>query len=133
MKKLIALPVIVSAIFLGACTDDADIASRNLSKAADNFEISRRIVFYNGINGEYMLEMIGRCSIGSGSSSKSVTVTCKTGKGEYKKHQLGLSDNVTYVSEQLESSEASVYHYRMTFKPQQVIPSIDLRTSLNED
>lgn len=42
--------MIASAIaipfFLASCSD-ADTASKNLSTAADNFEINRRIVFYN--------------------------------------------------------------------------------------
>jgi len=45
MKKLLlAVPVIA----LTACVPDAQIASKNLSKAADMFEIDRRVVFYNG-------------------------------------------------------------------------------------
>lgn len=52
--------IIILAILLTGCSD-ADIASQNISKAADNFEISRRIVFYNGITGEYMLSIEGAC------------------------------------------------------------------------
>lgn len=131
MKTWKAL-AIASAILFGVagCSSDADVASRNLSKAADQFEIDRRIVFYNGINGEYILTVEGRCSLGSGSSTKSVTVTCKTGPSEFKKHFLGLSDNVTYFAEQLGSSTASVYRYRVIFKPESLVPSIDLETSL---
>lgn len=133
MKKLlIASSLIVSSVFISGCADDADIASKNLSKAADNFEVMRRIVFYNGITNQYMLEIQGLCSLGSGTSSKSVTVTCKTGNREYKKHQLGLSDNVTYFSEQVESSNVSTHHYRVTFKPQTILPDIDFRGSTSD-
>lgn len=127
MKKFIAATVAMAAI--AGCSSDADVASRNLSKAADQFEINRRIVFYNGITGEYMLNVEGRCSLGSGQSSKSVTVTCKTGPKEYKKHFLGLSDNVTYFAEQLGSADVSVYHYRVIFKPQTIIPNVDFEGS----
>lgn len=126
--KLLIPATIAAALLLSAC-DDADVASRNLSKAADNFEINRRIVFINGITDNYLLEMEGRCSIGSGSSSKSITATCKTGEDQYKKHQVGLSDNVTYVSEQLDPAKTSAYHYRVTFKPETIAPNVDLRTS----
>ena len=44
-----------------------------------------------------------------------------------KKHFLGLSDNVTYFSEQIEGANVSVYHYRVTFKPQQILPDLDFR------
>lgn len=127
--KLLAASVL--SVLLAGCGSDAEIASRNLSKAADQFEIDRRIVFYNGITDGYMLTIEGRCSLGSGSSSKSITVTCKTGPSEFKKHQLGLSDNVTYFSEQLAGADVSTYHYRVIFKPQSIVPNIDLETSLN--
>lgn len=128
MKKISLLTILLgSVIALTACTD-ADIASNNLSKAADNFEIDRRIVFYNGITDTYLLTIEGRCSLGnSDDRSQQVTVTCKTGEDKYKKHFLGLSDNVTYFAEQLEPVTASAYHYRVTFKPQAIVPDIDLR------
>ena len=64
MKHTItAIALGVSVFVLSGCLDDAEIASQNLSKSADNFEIVRRVVFYNGISGEYMLEITGRCSI----------------------------------------------------------------------
>lgn len=111
---------------------DADIASSNLSKAADNFEIERRIVFYNGITDAYILTVEGRCSLGNYDSAGELTVTCKTGPNKYKKHFLGLSDNVTFFAEQLEPSEASAYHYRVFFKPQTIVPDIDFKSSLTD-
>jgi hypothetical protein len=116
------------AIVLAGCTD-ASVASKNLSKAADMFELNRRIVFYNGITGEYMLSVEGRCSIKADGMDKQLEVTCKTGPEAYKKHFLGLSDNVTYFSEQLESTNVDVYHYRVIFKPAAIIPDVDLETS----
>jgi len=107
-----------------ACTD-ADIASSNLSKAAEQFELDRRIVFYNGITGEYMLVLEGRCSVET--YSERLAVTCKTGHDKYKKHYLGLSDNVTYFSEQLEDVITDVYRYRVIFKPQTIVPDVELK------
>lgn len=129
MRRLIPAFAVAVAVTLAGCADDASVASYNLSKAADNFEIDRRIIFYNGITDQYMLTIEGRCSLGAGTSSESITVTCKTGEGAYKKHQLGLSDNVTYFSEQLNVADVSAYRYRVTFKPEALIPDIDLRTS----
>ncbi len=120
-KSLIALLAVAA---LAGCTSDADVASHNLSKAADNFDINRRVVFYNGITGGYMLTIEGFCSKGNGDSARQLTITCKTGKGDYKKHFLGLSDNVTYFIEQV-----SAYHYKVVFKPQLIIPDIDLKVS----
>ncbi len=121
IKKLTALATVIA---LAGCSD-ADIASSNLSKAADNFEINRRIVFYNGITSDYILVIEGLCS--QQQTDKKLAVTCKVGPAQYKKHFLGLSDNVTYFSEQMEAAAANVYHYRVTFKPKAIVPDIDFR------
>ncbi len=130
---ILAIIVMIAAIAIPAISslsDDARVASRNLSKAADNFEISRRIVFYNGITGEYMLNIEGLCSVEN--NSKRLAVTCKTSEDSYKKHYLGLSDNVTYFSEQVEASKVSIYRYRVVFKPEVIIPNVDIKTSIDE-
>ncbi len=120
------LALIFTLLFVVACEDDAKVASRNLSKAANMFEINRRIIFYNGITSEYILTIEGRCSI-SGGRTDQLSVTCKTGPSAFKKHFLGLSDNVTFFAEQLEAKDVSVYHYRVIFKPQTIVPDIDFR------
>lgn len=131
MKKLMMITAsLAAAMLLTGCEDDATIASRNLSKAADMFEIERRVVFYNGITNDYILAIEGRCSITP--SPTKLTVTCKTGPNIFKKHFLGISDNVTYFAEQLEAKDVSVYHYRVIFKPQTIIPDVDFRGDAEE-
>lgn len=130
MKKYIFAAL--AAATLAACVPDADVASRNLSKAADMFEIQRRVVFYNGITGDYILSVEGLCSLGNNDSARRLTVTCKTGPQEFKKHFLGLSDNVTFFAEQIDSANVSVYHYRVVFKPQSIIPDVDFNVDTRE-
>lgn len=115
----------VSASCQSSCKRDAEVASYNLSYKADNFELDRRVVFYNGITGEYMLEIRGKCSLSD--SGRNVTVTCMVGPKDFKKHYLGLSDNVTYFAEQMTGTNVSRYHYTVAFKPQAIIPDIDFR------
>lgn len=131
MKKLIMLTLLVTLI-LGGCTTESDTVSENLSKSADSFEVERRVVFFNGITDKYLLTIEGLCSLGTGESSKSLTVTCKTGDGEYKKHFLGLSDNVSYFVEQTEGENVDPYHYRVIFRPEAIVPDIDLQTKDGE-
>ena len=118
--------IIILAILLTGCSD-ADIVSQHISKAADRFEISRRIIFYNGITGEYMLSIEGACNIGSAAETKAVAITCKIGEGAYKKHFIGLSDNVTYFAEQIGGANASSAQYRVIFKPSAIIPDVEMR------
>lgn len=124
MKKLLLAILVVFAV--AGCRTDADVVSENLSKAADQFEVVRRVVFYNGITGEYMLTIEGYCSLGNFDDSGELTVTCKVGGAEYKKHFLGLSDNVTYFVEQMDGANVSADHYRVVFKPSVILPDIDV-------
>ena len=128
MKKLLSL-LVLSILVIAGCSSDADVASYNLSKAADMFEINRRVVFYNGITDKYILAIEGRCSVDF--YPDKFTVTVKTGPNEYKKHYLGRADNVFPFVEQLSTSAVDVYRYRVIFKPESIIPDIDLETSKN--
>lgn len=124
MKRILTCTAL--ALALVACTSDADMASHNLSMAAEQFEIERRVVFFNGITDEYMLTIEGRCSIED--DGNQLEVTCKTGEDEFKKHFLGLSDNVTYFVEQLEGADVNVYNYRVIFRPTVILPDVDVET-----
>lgn len=123
-KQLIPLAAVA---FLAACSQPADVASENLSLAADNFEVERRIVFYNGVTGQYILSIEGLCSKGNGDTDKKVSFTCKVGPNAYKKHYLGVSDNVTWFMEQMEPTPASIYHYRVVFRPETLVPDIQIK------
>jgi hypothetical protein len=118
--------LVPSLLLFAACSSPADMVSHNLSTAADQFEIQRRVVFYNGITDTYMLTIEGLCSLGNNDAPGELTVTCKTGPDTFKKHFLGLSDNVTYFVEQLDDVEASEYRYRVIFRPSTIVPDIEV-------
>ena len=124
MRKLFIFAAVAAA--LAGCQREADVASHNLSQAADQFEINRRVIFYNGITGTYMLTVEGLCSLGNADKAREVSITCKVGPTTYKKHFLGLSDNVTFFVEQLEPAKASPFHYRVVFNPSAIIPDVEL-------
>lgn len=125
MRKILA-GLLTLIVVLAGCASDADVVSNNLSREADQFRVLRRIVFYNGITDTYMLTIEGYCSLGNFDAEKELTVTCQVGPDEYKKHFLGLSDNVTYFVEQLDGENVSTDHYRVIFKPSTIIPDIEL-------
>lgn len=126
MKRILSLLSIIFLLSLSGCSD-ADIASQNISKAADQFEIYRRVVFYNGITDQYILMVEGYCSINIDTQENQLELTVKTGNGTYLKHYLGLSDNVTYFAEQLEPAQVSKDHYRVIFKPSAIIPNVEVK------
>lgn len=126
-KKLLALFVGIMVIMAGC--SEADTVSQNISKSSDSFEVPRRIVFFNGITDKYLLTVEGLCALGNDDSDLRMTVTCKVGKDEYKKHYLGLSDNVSFFAEQLEANKEDPFHYKILFRPENIIPDIKLQTS----
>lgn len=128
-KKLVSTILGIMVILLAACTTEADTVSHNLSKSADSFEVQRRIVFFNGITDKYLLTVEGLCSLGNNDDPKKLSVTCKVGENSYKKHYLGLSDNVSFLVEQTDAASVDPFHYRMVFRPEAIIPDIDLQTS----
>ncbi len=110
---------------LSGCQQESDVAAYNVSQAAHNFEVNRRVVFYNGITGEYILTIEGLLSVTPEDGKLSVIV--KTGPREYKKHYLGVSDNVTWFCEQLDPVQADPYHYRVIFRPATIIPDVEVK------
>ncbi len=125
MKKFAIFAVLCVAYAMMQGCSDATLASYNLSRSAMDFQLERRIVFYNGITDSYILVVEGRCSVET--QNDLLAVTCKTGLEEFKMHYLGLSDNVTFFSEQLKAVDVNTYHYKVYFKPASIIPDVDVR------
>lgn len=132
MKKLALIVIAVIAVFvvLGAITGcspttpAAETANKNLSTAADNFEVQRKIVGINGLTNTIAFEVEGRCSIND--QGHQLEVTCKQGPDEFRKHMIGLSDNTFYVAEQLAAIDVSQYHTRIIIRPEAILPELNL-------
>lgn len=129
---LLAVVFAVGALVSAGCmgSSDADVAAKNLSKAAEQFEIPRRIVFINGITDTYLFTIEGYCSIDpAGAGLRALAVVCRDGgdgnDATFKKYYFGLADNVTYTVEQLEGTSVSVNHVRVIFKPETIVPDFD--------
>lgn len=102
---------------------EADKVSYNLSKEADNFNNVRQITVINCIKGDVLLQMTGKMSIHEKSNPNQLEITVEDENGNYKKHFIGLSDNVTYVVEDITSeSNVSKYKYELNFNPNMWIP-----------
>lgn len=136
-KKLRFIPLILLIVVLPllatACgKSDADVAAHNISVAAEQFQVARKIVFFNGITDKYLLEIDGYCSVETTASGLdgAISVTCKVGKDKkgndtFKKSYMGLSDNVSYLVQQVDPITVSTTHYRVIFKPEVIVPDFD--------
>lgn len=125
-KALFALVAVLTALVVAGCESDADKASVNISKEAEQFKVLRKIVGVNGITDKVEFEVIGRCSYEA--TPHQLVLTCKEGPKEFKKHTVGLSDNMFYISTQLESINVSVYRTKIILKPENIVPDLDLVT-----
>lgn len=135
MKKIAAV-ALAAGLMLGiaGCTSDADNASRNLSTAAEAFEVQRTIIAVNGITGDTIFFAEGRCSLESADSflAGALEVTCKQGPEDYRKHYLVLGDQDSVAITQERAIDVSEYHTRIVLKPQNVIPEFDIMMGEDE-
>lgn len=120
MKKIIVLFIMVMA--LCGCSTDAETVTYNIKKDAEQFKVIRRVIFINNITGEYLFQAEGNCSVETNNEASRLELTCKTGEDKYKVHYFGLSDNTSYLVEQMEWREADKYRYKIIFKPKSIVP-----------
>lgn len=115
MKKTIAILLVMVCMVcaLTGCSA-ADDVNHNLSQAADNFEVVRKITVYNARTDMIIMEMEGLMSLSNNSTSELV-VTCKTGESEYRKNYVYLNDYVIYVVEDITGTVTDPYHYKIHF------------------
>jgi hypothetical protein len=122
-----SIALAIAGTALVGCTTDADNASRNISTAAEQFEVNRRITVTTGFNNEVALQVEGRCSLESTDSflSGALEITCKIGPNEYVKHFVVKGDNDVVTAQQLDTIDVSVYHHRVLIKPENLLPEFD--------
>ena len=125
MKKVFlwfAAALLVCCVLAG-CTE-AERASYNLSQEADNFNDVRQITVINCLQGDVLFQMTGKMSITADPADNQLEVIVEDENGKYKKHFIGLSDNVTYVVEDITAENVSEYHYTLNFNPKMWIPVV---------
>lgn len=115
--------VIITAACLTGCATQASRVSQNLSQQADNFNIVRQLTVINCITGDTLFQMTGKMSITADTSDNQLEIIVED-DGTYVKHFVGLSDNVTYVVEDLNLGDNAVskYRYTLNFNPNMWIP-----------
>ena len=127
MKKsriiLALLSVLLTVTVLTGCGTEAQRVSYNLSQQADNFNVVRQLTVINCIEGDVLFQMTGKMSITADTADNQLEIIVED-NGTYVKHFVGLSDNVTYVVEDLNlgANEVNKYKYTLNFNPKMWIP-----------
>lgn len=123
MKKRILAGVLLtmmSAAFVG-CSQASRVSS-NLSREADNFNDIRQLTVINCLQGDTLFQMTGRMSITADTADNQLEIIVEEEDGTYRKHFVGLSDNVTYVIEDVTAGNVSNYKYTLNFNPKMWVP-----------
>jgi hypothetical protein len=121
MKKVL-VGVVLAGLLLSGCRE-AERVSYNISLEADNFNTVRQITVINCIKGDVLFQMTGKMSINADTTDNQLEVTVEDEYGRYRKHFIGLSDNVTYVVEDItDTNKISEYRYTLNFNPKMWIP-----------
>lgn len=127
MKKRIVVVAVMAAIMMTGC-NEAERVSYNLSQEADNFNNIRQITVINCLQGDVLFQMTGKMSITADTEDNQLEVVVEDENGEYKKHFIGLSDNVTYVLEDITAGDVDRYKYTLNFNPKMWLPPVGIET-----
>lgn len=125
MKKKMAMvfAVIAMVTTLAGCSQSERV-NANLTKEADNFNVVRQLTVMNCIEGDVLFQMTGRMSITADTSDNQLEIIVENDDDSYVKHFVGLSDNVTYVVEDLNlgNNDVEKYKYTLNFNPNMWMP-----------
>lgn len=123
MKKVLCVLIMaMGMVFVLSGCDQASRVSHNLSKEANNFNDIRQITVINCLQGDVLFQMTGKMSITADVQDNQLEIVVEDENGEYKKHFIGLSDNVTYVVEDVTSGDVDNYKYTLNFNPKMWLP-----------
>lgn len=117
-KRFLALLLSVSMVYSTSGCTEAERVSYNLSQEADNFNNVRQLTVINCLQGDILFQMTGKMSITADIADNQLEVIVEMEDGTYKKHFVGLSDNVTYVVEDITGKDVSKYKYTLNFNPE---------------
>lgn len=130
MNKKIACILTVLSITVGTitgCATQADVVSQNLSKEADNFNVLRQVTVINCIGNDILFQMTGKMSISKDNTDNQLEIVVEDEDGSYQKGLIGLSDNVTYIVNDLETNYVSRYKFTINYNPKMWLP-VEIKT-----
>ena len=121
MEKKIAIILMLAALawILSACTQ-AENVRHNLRREADDFNIRRRITVLNTRTDTPMMQITGLLAIETDDDGD-LNIMIEKAPGEYVLNYAHLSQDTTYIVEQIETKEVSKYQYEIKFYPSNLI------------
>lgn len=119
-KKCIALILLIAMIFVLSSCRQADNVQYNLKREADDFKIRRRITVMNTRTDTPLMQITGLLSIDVDKDGD-LNITVEKAPNEFILNYAHLSNDTTYIVEQIETKEVSKYQYEIVFYPKQIV------------
>lgn len=119
-KKWILVAILCALAFMLAGCTEADKVSANISKEADNFNVTRRVTIFNTRTDKLLLEVVGALSVQK--SGGDIDIIIEVAPNTYKKHFVSLNSWTTYVVEDISGAYVDKYHYEINFLPETIVP-----------
>ena len=121
-KKVITVLMLAAVLICTLCgCRQSERVAYNISKEADNFNVTRRLAVINARTDSPVFELIGNFSI-SNNSANELEITVEVGHGQYKKHMVYLNQWTIYVVEDVSGAYVDNYHYEVNFLPEMIVP-----------
>lgn len=120
-KKILAVVTLVLSMLVLLCgCQQSERVAYNISKEADNFNITRRLAVINARTDQPIFELVGNFALSN--SNNELVITCQTGPDAYKKHYVYLNEWTLYVVEDVGGADVTPYHYEINFLPEMFVP-----------
>lgn len=116
---VIMLGLIVMFVLTGC--RQATRVSYNLSQEADSFNIARKLTVINQRTDTILFQMTGNFSI-KYDADGDLNVIGENDDGTYYKHFVHISDEITFIVEDLGKTEVNKHKYEINFNPKMIVP-----------
>ena len=124
MKKLnkvwLVMLAFVVLMIMSGCVTQAQVARRNVSQEADNFNVTRRLAVLNMRSDMPVFELIGNFSLQE--SGDRLVIVVEVEPGRFKNHFVNVNENTMWVVEDVSGADVSSFHYEVNFLPQMLQP-----------
>ena len=131
---VVAVVLIILIALSGCGVRESDRVSYNISKQADNFNVTRRLTVFNMRTDKCIMQMTGKMSIqNEGHNEISVIVEVDRKRNIYQKHLIYLNEWTMYTVEDVSGTNVSKYAYEVEFMPQTLKPIRITADELDQD
>ena len=129
MKKILIGIVLIVLVFVLSSCRQAENVRHNLQREADDFNVRRRITVLNTRTDTPMMQITGLLAIDVDRDGD-LNITIEKAEKEYLLNYAHLSQDTTYIVEQIETKDVNKYAYEIKFYPTQLVSGwLDIKLS----